>query len=51
MVVGVVRLDDAWLRMIQASLRDVRPDAEPGKPGAYRSPKVMQRYQSASPAW
>ena len=40
---SVVRRDDSWLRMIQASLREVRPDPEPGKPGAYRSPKVMQR--------
>jgi hypothetical protein len=42
-VVGIVRRDDSWLRMIQASLRDFRPGPELGEPGAYRSPKVMQR--------
>src|ERR1700722_1969225 len=29
--------------MIQAALGDIRPNAELGEPGAYRSPKVMQR--------
>ena len=40
---GVVRRNDAGLRMIQAALGDVRADAELGEAGAYRSPKVMQR--------
>jgi hypothetical protein len=31
------------MRMLQAALGDVRPDAELGEAGAYRSPKVMQR--------
>src|ERR1700722_6107897 len=42
-VVSVVRRDDAGLSMIQAPLGDVRTDAELGKPGAFRSPKVVQR--------
>jgi hypothetical protein len=43
---GVVRRDDAGLRMIQAALGDIRADAELGEAGAYRSPKVMQREHS-----
>ena len=40
---GVVRRDDAGLSVIQATLGDIRADAELGEAGAYRSPKVMQR--------
>ena len=40
---GVIRRDDAGLRMIQAALSDVRTDAKLGEPGAYGAPKVMQR--------
>jgi len=40
--VGVIRRDDAGLRMIQAALGNVRTDAELGEASAYRSPKVMQ---------
>ena len=39
---GVIRRDDAGLRMIQAALGNVRTDAELGEASAYRSPKVMQ---------
>ena len=39
---GVIRRDDAGLRMIQAALGNVRADAELGEASAYRSPKVMQ---------
>jgi hypothetical protein len=42
-LMSVIRRDDAGLRMIQATLGDVRADAELGEAGAYRSPKVMQR--------
>jgi hypothetical protein len=37
-LMGVVRRDDAGLRMIQAALSDIRTDAELGEAGAYRSP-------------
>ena len=39
---GVIRRDNAGLRMIQAALGNVRTDAELGEASAYRSPKVMQ---------
>ena len=39
---GVIRRDNAGLRMIQAALGNVRADAELGEASAYRSPKVMQ---------
>jgi hypothetical protein len=42
-VVGMVGRNDSRLRMLQATLGDVRTDAELGEAGTYRPPWVMQR--------
>ncbi len=39
---GVVRRDDAGLRMIQAALGDVRTDAKLGEPRAHGAPQIVQ---------